>query len=385
MDFGEAVRFMTHLRNVKPPIYNHKRLKEKPIPSIDNHDDAQPSTSSQQTVQGREPNTPTLDQSNEDSFTEQSIFENDLIQDINGNVSKDPLELPSNSSIESMEFHEFAESMAITATEVFITVENIGGNGNSASQSDVETNSSQLHLEVVDENAETHNELVANELEIESNTSQSQSAPTDQNSTENGERATNDFDNATECNDISGTNYNLANSNQVDIEANRASRSNECDNTNDLVDEGQINIEAVIPPSVESAEFESVPENQMNNPDEHSTAIGEIKTELSLYLSEIHSENSNDIDDVLDEPEVIVWGKDQDVVITVGRHGIPKPWATTTEKFMVKREEDPMSGNIPFNVNTVSKFLILQCLELIIRHFYSEIGRPGLQIWWSFD
>lgn len=354
VDFCEAEQFMAHLRNVKPPIYNHNRLKEIPIPSIDSHDDAEPSTSSQQTVQSRQPNS-SLNQSDEDSFTEPSIFESDHIQDNNGDVSKDPLELPSNSSIRSIEFHGFDESMAIEGSEVSVTVGNVDGNGDSASQSDIETNSSQQHLDVVDENAETHSELVANELTIEVNTSQSQSAPTDQNSIENGERATNDFDNATENNDVSGTNDNLPNSNQVDIEANRTSESNECDATNDLVDEGPINIEAV--ESVESAEFESVSENQMNNP-ENSTAIREIKTEeRSLYLSEIHSENSNDIDDVLDEPEVIVWGEDQDVVITVGRHGIPKPWATTTEKSLIKREEDPMSGEIPFNVNPVSEFL----------------------------
>lgn len=123
-DFDNAVKFMTHLRNVEPPIYNALRLKEKPIPTIsisDNLANIQPSTSSsQQTISPNEPNVSAAsEESDEGSFKEPLIYESD--HENTENVSKDLLELPSNQSTGSIDFLGFSDeqtgdnSVTITA------------------------------------------------------------------------------------------------------------------------------------------------------------------------------------------------------------------------------------------------------------------------------
>lgn len=71
-----------------------------------------------------------------------------------------------------------------------------------------------------------------------------------------------------------------------------------------------------------------------------------IKSE-PVPLYDTHVCNDNEIDDVLDEPLEEVC---DDVVIIIGRSGIPKPLRMTTDQ-TIKRENDPMSGNLTFSVS----------------------------------
>lgn len=74
--------------------------------------------------------------------------------------------------------------------------------------------------------------------------------------------------------------------------------------------------------------------------------LGSIKTEFGR-LYEIHARNSAEIDEICDEPEVVDLSDGEEMVVS--ELGIPKPFATTEEN-MIKRENDSITGNIPFNV-----------------------------------
>lgn len=74
----------------------------------------------------------------------------------------------------------------------------------------------------------------------------------------------------------------------------------------------------------------------------------------SLPVYDNHVANNNDIDDVLNEP---VEDVHDDVVIVIGRSGIPKPLGMTAEQ-TIKRENDKMSGNITYSVSVRIHFII---------------------------
>lgn len=98
------------------------------------------------------------------------------------------------------------------------------------------------------------------------------------------------------------------------------------------------------------ASEESIDDNLSNNAEVHTIdPLAIIKVEVPLY--EVHAANNDEINQILDEAEEIVC--DDDVIMSIGKDGIPKPWAATDDK-IIKRQNDPMSGDIAFNV-TVSR------------------------------
>lgn len=56
--------------------------------------------------------------------------------------------------------------------------------------------------------------------------------------------------------------------------------------------------------------------------------------------------NTTEIEELLDEAEEIYCN--EDIIMTIGQGGVPKPFFATAED-IIKRENDKMSGNIPFN------------------------------------
>lgn len=69
-----------------------------------------------------------------------------------------------------------------------------------------------------------------------------------------------------------------------------------------------------------------------------------VKTEY-VPLFNVHCANNEAIDLVLDEPEEFFCN--DDVVMIIGTSGMPLPMLTADN--LIKRELDPMTGNIPFN------------------------------------
>lgn len=80
-----------------------------------------------------------------------------------------------------------------------------------------------------------------------------------------------------------------------------------------------------------------------------------IKAER-VPLYEIHNGNNDEIDILLNEPDVI----DDDLeIVSMPENGVPKPFAATTDN-LFKRENDLLSGQIPYNNDvSINKFLLV--------------------------
>lgn len=323
VEFADAVEFSARLRNVPPPIYNSLRLKEKPIPPTAIHDNVQPSTSSEQVTTSNESYEPP-EASDEDSFVEPLIYESD--PDNSENVSKDPLEFGANESIGSMEFHGFDGNSATNANgknDDSVTVQN-NPNGNS-------TNKKQL-------STKSDGESASNGDKNQSNDDVSLSAQ--HSPVADADSATNDAENQS----IDGANKSPNNSTATNDNVNDASVAVIGEN---LTNQNEVTVEA----TAENSAANNGSNTEINP--EHTTVAVVTKIEQPAYFYDVHSTNSADIDDVLDEPEEITWEKDPDVVMTIGRSGFPMPWLATDGN-IIKREGDLMSGNISFN-ETVHK------------------------------
>lgn len=115
-----------------------------------------------------------------------------------------------------------------------------------------------------------------------------------------------------------------------------------------------------VEPENDAANLGVVNESQANSTNQNSMPMSDVKTDVATCFFGIHAGNSSDIDNVLEEPVEIDCG--EDVIMKVGRFGIPKPWSVTSDR-LVKRESDVMSGDIPFNqtvniINTLAKIYI---------------------------
>lgn len=88
---------------------------------------------------------------------------------------------------------------------------------------------------------------------------------------------------------------------------------------------------------------------EWTNDTQPGTSItGSIVKPEYVPLFSVHSANNEAMDQLLEEQEEIPC--DEDVQIIVGPSGIPQPMQVTTDD-LVKRENDAMSGNIPFNTS----------------------------------
>lgn len=77
-----------------------------------------------------------------------------------------------------------------------------------------------------------------------------------------------------------------------------------------------------------------------------SNVCATVKVE-PLPIYDNHLANDSDIENVLDEPIEEIG---DDIVIVIGRSGIPQPLRMTNEQ-TIKRENDKMSGNLTFSVS----------------------------------
>lgn len=75
----------------------------------------------------------------------------------------------------------------------------------------------------------------------------------------------------------------------------------------------------------------------------------DIKAENELMnMLNIHADNNEEINNILDEPEKDIY--DDDLIFFVGPTGYPNPVNYST-KFLIKRENDEITGNILYNIS----------------------------------
>lgn len=137
--------------------------------------------------------------------------------------------------------------------------------------------------------------------------------------------------------------------------------------TNDHAEADSANscdIEPLIDQSIDETTNDSAVDPLMN-----TTGI-QIKIE-NVPLYEIHTCNDEEMDALLDEPDEIHFDdSDDDLTMVMPKDGQHKPLSATRDE-MIKHENDPISGDAPFNVKvSVSQLqiniFISKCIKKIL-------------------
>lgn len=280
----------TH-RNVKPAIYNSRRLKETPKPSLASHDDLLEKFCTSGNVY----------ESNSDWEFDDSIEEsrNDN-SDANLNVS----ECATNS-------HDLS-----VVDDRIDTHSNIDVNESTSSVNSLnETETEQIPIEEIIQNSQnvsvnsddTNDQLASSADPLASNGTNNQLASgTDPLALDTDTIA---------VNSTASTSANNANRCDSEPTANQNTNENGNDSTIDSVNIANVQVKV---------------------------------EEVPLY--EIYASNREEVDVLLDEPdEIHYYDSDDDLTMIVPENGIPMPLGATDDN-IIKRERDSISGNIPFNI-----------------------------------
>lgn len=248
-------------RNIGRPIYNDRRLKEHPVPSLGHHSQARDSD--------EERNLDLTDSSISDVSTQNESAELSIEPSVN-------------------------ESIRSNENSLQNPVENVGPEVNDSMGANGNHSTDRMSRD-------------ASEVAIDMNL----------NLSNNGDEDTDD-PLALDVNDSMGAGG---------------------DNSADRIasDDGDVSEEAL-----------AINSNSSNNGEVDPLVI--IKTEVPMH--EFHAANNDEIDEILEEVEEIVC--DDGIVMSVGKSGVPMPWAATDDK-LIKRQKDSISGDIPFNC-IVSRF-----------------------------
>lgn len=270
---------MNHLRNLEPPVYNHRRLNELPIPDL-----------GQQMNESTATKHSTLVSNNSDeSFVDENNDTVDQLSDSNVEPNNDANDEQSINEVNDSGLMNNTDPLAISATE------------NDHTPNEIQNDSS----ESVDHPANHGNNIDNND-------------PDSLNTT--------DHENEQSFNDDIRI---------IAVESLAISTNNE---DNEQPPNASQNLSAV-------SSIDLGNDAQNCNLDSSSGARVDVKNEF-VPLFDLHTANNDAIDELLDEPEEFVYG--DDLTMLVGPSGLPMPWASTEQR-MIKRENDPMSGDIPFN------------------------------------
>lgn len=150
-----------------------------------------------------------------------------------------------------------------------------------------------------------------------------------------------------ECERTIGNDDLLHNVEPTDLLASDVSNTDNEPNAPATVPDSNAQIQEELAWSDESLLDEIANENVSDiDPLANAEQQSQVKIEY-VPLYEIHARNGSEMDELLDEPEVICLSDDEEMVIP--ESGLPRPMATTTDD-IVKRENDAISGNVPFNI-----------------------------------
>ncbi|XP_055308738.1 uncharacterized protein LOC129572728, partial [Sitodiplosis mosellana] len=299
--FDDAIAIKDRLRNVQPPIYNERRMNETPIPPV-HIDDEEEQGLGGETETEAEDESCVIDHYNQsgDEFTDIAI---------------DPL-----ASFASTIDDDGNELLQVSQTNDNEVVEDDNTTGQNIEQT-VERN---MNDSTIDEQNESEMAGGANNGDqvVEPNTDEAATGKSNETTNENS----NDHVVVVVVEQNMNVIPNVVNENNT---SNPVSLNDDSIGLPFVVAEG-----SVVNPEVEESEQNP---NVANNVD--------VKPVFQEILIE-RTENDSDLDDILSEEKEVVL--DEHVTMLVGPHGIPKPLATTTDD-LLKRENDGMSGNIPFN------------------------------------
>ncbi|XP_055312022.1 uncharacterized protein LOC129574267 [Sitodiplosis mosellana] len=359
--YGDAQSHMQHMRNVKPPVYNQRRLTELPIPDVSSQTSAAASTNSN------------IHDSNssDDSFGDDDHSEYDLSLHDDEITDEAPLnEVNNGQNMNDMgPLSDQALSTENVANEEVEINETNNGHDINDDMDPLGDSLSLTENGAVDNASmnETTNPQSMNDTH--SSLSNPKSNETPSISTEGMAGTTSDENTAN--NQQSENDQSIGHLQIVAVESLAKSASDEnSDHDSDALVGAQSVTEstgdetianeaapshATAPESSRDVQSDPIEHTVEPENDESGAHISEsislntacvVKAEY-VPLFNIHSVNNAAIDELLDdEPEEVIC--EDDVVMLIGQSGVPLPMASTKDE-LIKRENDPISGNTPFN------------------------------------
>lgn len=276
-----GIDFVGTHRNVRPPVYNLRRLREMPLPSLGIH------------------------ANHLDQFYASGYF---------GDSSSE-----GENSAELDEF-ERAGSESETDADASNEFDNMHVNDDSLlAPSDINTN-------------QLDNNVPGCSSEAVASVARSTNSQ-DQGNVENNDDS------------LSPRNQNSTNPGANNVSGGSSEADESVENgANALVQEPLENDNDATEPLIDQIANENIDEVDPLHDIEHGI---QIKPEL-VPLYEMPTRNTAEMDELLDEPQTF-YLSDDDGEMVVPETGLPKPFGSTPEG-MVKRENDPITGNVPFNV-----------------------------------
>lgn len=296
----------TH-RNIGRPIYNDRRLKEHPVPSLGHHSQARDSD--------EERNLDLTDSSISDVSTQNESAELSIEPSVN-------------------------ESIRSNENSLQNAVENVGPEVNDSMRAGGDSSTDRIASDSGDVSAE------AMSINSTNNGNEDPLAQVNDSMGANGNHSTDRMSH--DASEVAiDMNLNLSNNGDEDADDPLALDVNDSmgaggDNSADRIasDDGDASEAAM-----------AINSNSSTNGEVDPLVI--IKTEVPMH--EFHAVNNDEIDEILEEVEEIVCG--DGIVMSVGKSGVPMPWAATDDK-LIKRQKDSISGDIPFNC-IVSRFFLI--------------------------
>lgn len=306
--FVDAVKFIGGHRNVPPGLYNEKRVRERPIPNLNQlnvsseYDDA-----SDDEIFGADGNDESRESVGEEVEIEQVLLPNQSESANEEHTEADPLER-SNGSGGQQSGNESIPNVS----SLNVASANIGSN----------ENQDPSHTEAEQSNV--------NEMSIQNNSfNESDDFP---GGPQNNEEYQTDNESILNDSALNGLDGSLVSSHvhTDDIEPTETATSYN---------------KEVVPTASTSSDMGKSSQTQSCN---------SVKSESVVLLFEPCSANNVALNNLLDEEDEVIDEYDEDVTIILSRKtGFAKPFNTNNDG-LVKRENDTVSGNLPFN-ETVSK------------------------------
>lgn len=461
VDYEDAVQYLMHLRNVKPPIYNIRRLKELPLPPLGNHDPDNLNWLRQLIDDHNDSNVSTSSASDHeendgiDELNWSNSTQNDMSHEEDGPITENneaPFDEASNlnADITTAPDNESTEDVFNSSTNSFTPSEQEANELNDVTTTAKTVIPAKTHEDLANEeplidqvNDEHEDAEIPDPLQItatESNDNDNFSVSTgvdtscnnsliDQPNTDRIATPTdsNDISNSAEndgsdinvsCNDsmideASGereyagntdplqftTTESNGNGNDNGISSKNVSSSVDKSCNNSLID--QPNQEKNCAENNAPFPITTLTDSNDNDNDNSAEIAGSgagvscndsmidevsgghgyaentdpiqiitaessngngqnMKIESTLHLIEACSD-AGELDAILDEDVEVDCG--EDVVMIIGKCGVPQPLLTTDEN-MVKRENDVISGDLPFNQIVCIRTVILVFLPI---------------------
>lgn len=373
------------MRNVEPAIYNHRRLNETPIPPLNVNEDPVDEERDENWSLGFDSDSDieadelkaierssvhATDSFNDNEEVDPLFSPHDVSSDVSPSTStKHHTQLP-NVSIEPNRIEDHTQTVTLLPTaganveqlatiahhqvaQAIVIEPTTNANSNNTSNSVAHVDKMSMNVLSIDENHNntptavtqmdeptnaTNGNNISNSIAQIGEANADVSIADSENENPNNiptavaqvDEPTNDTNEMSMNEPSIGENHNNTPTSVAQMnEQTKDSNGNDASNNIAQVEEANVD--------VPMANSEDAAEQSVEEKPDPLDLLGSMRTRYN---------NDSDIDKILQEPEEVLHS--HDVTIYIGQKGMPKPKAMTMDSLM-KRENDPMSGNIAFD------------------------------------